>query len=80
MTRLFALLASVATYAATVSATALPVAGCDLSGLEIKGFPAALPPPTSPLSFVAIALGTQNYTCTDAGTYTYAKLCFFRMI
>ncbi|KAH6906835.1 hypothetical protein BKA70DRAFT_1287107 [Coprinopsis sp. MPI-PUGE-AT-0042] len=69
MARLFTIIASLAGIAAA-SATAIPLTGCDLSGVKIENFPSALPAPTSPLSFVAIALGTQNYTCTDAGTYT----------
>ncbi|KAJ3509704.1 hypothetical protein NLJ89_g5071 [Agrocybe chaxingu] len=32
--------------------------------------PSALAQPTTSLSFVAIAIGTQNYTCSSAGTYT----------
>ncbi|KAH6917751.1 hypothetical protein BKA70DRAFT_103 [Coprinopsis sp. MPI-PUGE-AT-0042] len=72
MARLFTIIASLAGYIAAASATAIPLTGCDLSGVKIENFPSALPAPTSPLSFVAIALGTQNYTCTDAGTYTAA--------
>ncbi|KAH6917750.1 hypothetical protein BKA70DRAFT_1455536 [Coprinopsis sp. MPI-PUGE-AT-0042] len=72
MARLFAFLSSLTAYLVAVTATAIPISGCDLTGVTIDDLPPSLPPPTSPLSFVTIALGTQNYTCTDAGTYTSA--------
>ncbi|KAF5379016.1 hypothetical protein D9615_006059 [Tricholomella constricta] len=45
---------------------------CDISKAKIaypKG-QAPLPAPTAKPSYVAVAIGTQNYTCSSAGTYT----------
>jgi hypothetical protein len=42
---------------------------------SLMKLPAAFPKPTSDLSYVAVALGTQNYTCSGAGTYTYVSPC-----
>ncbi|KAG5652367.1 hypothetical protein H0H81_005229 [Sphagnurus paluster] len=56
----------------TYAAPSVKVSGCDISKATIE-FPAgqtALAPPTSTPSFVAAAIGTQNYTCSAAGTYT----------
>ncbi|KAG6908054.1 hypothetical protein DXG01_006360 [Tephrocybe rancida] len=47
-------------------------ASCDISHATIK-YPAAqttLATPAAPLSYVAVAIGVQNYTCSAAGTYT----------
>ncbi|KAJ3492625.1 hypothetical protein NLJ89_g11191 [Agrocybe chaxingu] len=49
---------------------AVKPSGCDLSKAQIANLPSALTQPTTSLSFVAIAIGTQNYTCSSAGTYT----------
>ncbi|KAF8888601.1 hypothetical protein BD779DRAFT_1470221 [Infundibulicybe gibba] len=46
--------------------------GCDISAARMD-FPSeqtALAPPTTKPSFVAVAIGTQNYTCGTTGTYT----------
>ncbi|KAF9525590.1 hypothetical protein CPB83DRAFT_859261 [Crepidotus variabilis] len=46
---------------------------CDVSKATISGLPASLAQnSSSPLSpsFIAVALGTQNYTCSAAGNYT----------
>ncbi|GLB42193.1 putative protein of unknown function (DUF3455) [Lyophyllum shimeji] len=46
-------------------------ASCDISKATIA-YPQgqSLPAPTHTPSYIAIALGTQNYTCSSAGTYT----------
>ncbi|KAF9459662.1 hypothetical protein BDZ94DRAFT_997925 [Collybia nuda] len=44
---------------------------CDISNAQIN-LPTTSPtlaPPTSHPSFIALSIGTQNYTCTSAGTY-----------
>ncbi|KAF5330010.1 hypothetical protein D9611_010492 [Ephemerocybe angulata] len=43
---------------------------CKLDGLSIEGLPSTLPVPTLPLSYVAAAIGVQNYTCSAAGNYS----------
>ncbi|KAF8069078.1 putative malate dehydrogenase [Lyophyllum atratum] len=63
------------TLALASSALAVPSekrASCDISKATIA-FPAgqtALAAPTSKPSYVGVAIGTQNYTCSSAGTYT----------
>ncbi|KAG6902197.1 hypothetical protein C0995_003029, partial [Termitomyces sp. Mi166 len=50
----------------------LELTGCDISHATIA-FPtgqATLAIPTTTPSYVAVALGTQNYTCSSTGTYT----------
>lgn len=48
---------------------------CDVSAAVIDIPPGqtniSLPPNIKP-NFIAVGLGTQNYTCSDSGTYTYA--------
>lgn len=49
------------------------VAGCDISEAKLC-LPAnqtALAPPKEKASFIAVAIGTQNYTCGANGKYTY---------
>lgn len=48
----------------------LKLSGCDISNVEIPGFPAAFAPPPAKPAFVAVAIGVQNYTCNTSGTYT----------
>ncbi|KAF5368933.1 hypothetical protein D9758_002912 [Tetrapyrgos nigripes] len=54
-------------------ALAVPTRSCDVSSAMVD-VPAnsALPPPTHQVSFLALGVGTQNYTCTSAGNYTTA--------
>jgi len=54
----------------TVSGYALKRSGCSLNGLTIPNLPAPLVAPTDAPSWVGVAIGTQNYTCSSAGTYT----------
>jgi hypothetical protein len=55
-------------------ATAIPNerrASCDVSKAQID-LPTTQPtlvPPTGTPSFIVLSLGTENYTCTSAGTY-----------
>ncbi|RDB27842.1 hypothetical protein Hypma_002131 [Hypsizygus marmoreus] len=47
-------------------------AGCDISKAKIS-FPLGqtlLETPTAKPSYIAVAIGTQNYTCSASGTYT----------
>lgn len=53
-----------------VSGLALKREGCSLSNVKLTNLPSPLVAPTAPASFVGIAIGTQNYTCNSAGTYT----------
>ncbi|KAL0959920.1 hypothetical protein HGRIS_011585 [Hohenbuehelia grisea] len=50
------------------------LSGCDLSNapLDLPQGQTALPLPAAPLSFVGVAIGTQNYTCSAAGTFASA--------
>ncbi|KAL0959922.1 hypothetical protein HGRIS_011587 [Hohenbuehelia grisea] len=52
----------------------LKLSGCDVSKktLDLPASQTALPSPAAPLAFVAVAIGTQNYTCSAAGTYASA--------
>ncbi|KAK7462845.1 hypothetical protein VKT23_007421 [Stygiomarasmius scandens] len=44
---------------------------CDVSYAVVDAPPgSSLAPPTHPVSFIALGVGTQNYTCSDTGTYT----------
>lgn len=45
---------------------------CELKGIDITGLPESFPKPTLPLAFVSVAIGTQNYTCSEHGNYTAA--------
>lgn len=58
--------------AASVFGTPAIKTGCDISQAKIS-FPAnetAISAPTSAPSFIGLAIGTQNYSCSPAGTYT----------
>lgn len=52
--------------------TLVPKSGCDTSRatVDIPAGQSALLTPTLPVSFMAIGVGIQNYTCSSAGTYT----------
>ncbi|KAF8962604.1 putative malate dehydrogenase [Flammula alnicola] len=52
------------------SGLVLKRSGCNISNMQIPNLPQALTAPTAKGSFVGIAIGTQNYTCTSTGTYT----------
>ncbi|KAL0571272.1 hypothetical protein V5O48_010689 [Marasmius crinis-equi] len=43
---------------------------CDV--LDVNVEVCSLPPPEEPTSFIALGVGTQNYTCSSAGNYTSA--------
>ncbi|KAF4564706.1 hypothetical protein EYR40_010878 [Pleurotus pulmonarius] len=60
----FAITASV-----VFAAPSLKTSGCDISGAEIS-LPSGLAPPTSLPSYISVAIGVQNYSCADTGTYT----------
>lgn len=60
----FAITASV-----VLAAPSLTTSGCDISDAEIS-LPPGLAPPTSPPSYISVAIGVQNYSCADTGTYT----------
>jgi len=46
---------------------------CDISAAQtIPNLPAPLTQPTTRPSFIALGVGTQNYTCSDAGAYVAA--------
>ncbi|KAK7047324.1 hypothetical protein VNI00_006555 [Paramarasmius palmivorus] len=45
---------------------------CDVSGAIVDTAGGALTAPQKPVSFIALGVGTQNYTCSDAGTYASA--------
>ncbi|KAF9010092.1 hypothetical protein BDQ17DRAFT_1322785 [Cyathus striatus] len=53
-----------------VLGTSIPRAGCDISKAKIPGLPSTLPTPNATATFVAVAFGTQNYTCGSTGTYS----------
>ncbi|KAL0571271.1 hypothetical protein V5O48_010688 [Marasmius crinis-equi] len=55
-----------------LSAFASPAAKtlCDVSDVKVQA--GSLPPQTAPTSFIALGVGTQNYTCSSAGNYTSA--------
>ncbi|KAF8156007.1 hypothetical protein B0H34DRAFT_715793 [Crassisporium funariophilum] len=44
--------------------------GCAIPNNKIANLPPALSQPDAKLAFVAVAIGTQNYTCGSTGTYT----------
>ncbi|KAH9939559.1 hypothetical protein B0H21DRAFT_35619 [Amylocystis lapponica] len=50
-----------------------PLSGCDISTFVPtipSGQTLVLPPTNATPSFIGLAFGVQNYTCTSAGTYT----------
>lgn len=51
------------------------VPACSLSKVEMSGLPSnqtqlVVPAATTKLSFVAIGVGVQNYTCASTGTFS----------
>jgi len=57
--------------AAEVSVKAPAAVGPDARAVSIPGIPEAIKPPpgSKPIGAYLVASGTQNYTCTAAGTY-----------
>lgn len=54
-----------------VSSSPAKRSGCTVQDpASLMKLPAGFPAPSSSLSYVAVAIGTQNYTCSSAGTYT----------
>jgi len=65
------------TLAVAVTALAAPLSSAPLPSCNISDVQLSLPPnrtafstPTSPLSFLLLGVGVQNYTCSPSGTYT----------
>jgi hypothetical protein len=54
----------------SVSGSIIPHSGCDIGRAKISDLPTTLPVPDTTPSCVAVAFGTQNYTCGSTGTYT----------
>lgn len=67
-----AMLLSVAFFAPFMAASGniLKRCACDISQAALPNLPASLVAPNTTLSYVAVAVGTQNYTCGSTGTYT----------
>ncbi|KAJ8502611.1 hypothetical protein ONZ45_g11598 [Pleurotus djamor] len=66
----FVLLSAIAVFAIP----APKLSGCNISNakLPLPAGQTGLVPPTSAPSYISVAIGVQNYTCTDAGTFTSA--------
>ncbi|KAK0458708.1 uncharacterized protein EV420DRAFT_1479407 [Desarmillaria tabescens] len=48
-----------------------PGKSCDISNAKLILPPGVnLPPPTEPPTHITVGVGTQNYTCSEQGTYT----------
>ncbi|KAK0238005.1 hypothetical protein ARMGADRAFT_1021237 [Armillaria gallica] len=48
-----------------------PGNSCDVSQAKLVLPPGVnLPPPSEPPTYITVGVGTQNYTCSEAGTYT----------
>lgn len=79
---MLSLLASVALVSAASLPLALPLArdthaegfsldrGCDISSAVLE-VPEGITPPSGVAKYLTVGVGTQNYTCSDAGNYTY---------
>jgi hypothetical protein len=63
---MFAILPTLLLVASVVAAPA-KFSDCDLSKTTIPASPLAAP--TTPLKFIGLGVGVQNYTCGPAGTY-----------
>lgn len=52
------------------------VTGCDPSGakMTLPEDQIALVQPEASPTYLLLGVGTQNYTCSAAGTYTYVKI------
>lgn len=57
--------------AAVVKVCPVKPNGCSLGDLKMPELPATLAAPTQPLAYVSVAIGTQNYTCSEEGKYAY---------
>ncbi|KAL4260168.1 Protein of unknown function DUF3455 [Pleurotus pulmonarius] len=70
----FSLVSAVVAASVVLAAPSIKTSGCDLSKakISIPSGQTALAQPTLAPSYVSVAIGVQNYTCTDAGTYTSA--------
>jgi hypothetical protein len=70
------------TAASTLAAPTVLSIGCDLFGVNVD-IPAGQSVLTTnfgfPVSFLGLAVGTQNYTCSNSGTFTYVEPMFFLM-
>jgi hypothetical protein len=69
----FTTLFSLASLLPILLASGSPVkrsSSCSLNGVTIPNLPPPLVEPTLPISWVGVAIGTQNYTCGSTGTYT----------
>ncbi|KAL0061862.1 hypothetical protein AAF712_011304 [Marasmius tenuissimus] len=64
------LLLSLAVFALGSPATGLVGRACDVSNVKIPA--GSLPAQTAPTTHIAFGRGTQNYTCSSAGTYATA--------
>jgi hypothetical protein len=65
---------TVAAATGSLSASTMRLHGCPIEkNYSIASLPTALPAPTAPLCYVTAAVGTQNYTCSAAGNYTYVS-------
>ncbi|KAK1225691.1 hypothetical protein PQX77_011357 [Marasmius sp. AFHP31] len=51
-------------------AVGLAARGCDVSKVKVPA--GSLPAQTAPTTHIAFGIGTQNYTCSSAGTYASA--------
>jgi len=67
----FLLLISLAFVASTLAAPSKH-SGCDISGakLDLPPGQTALVQPTTPLTYVVLGVGYQNYTCSSSSNYT----------
>jgi hypothetical protein len=55
-----------------VSSSPTKFSGCPVPDpTSLMNLPSGFPTPTGPLSYVSVAIGTQNYTCSSAGNYTF---------
>lgn len=55
-----------------VSSSPIQVSGCEVPNFEsLMHLPEGFPVPYGELSYVTVGLGTQNYTCSDDGTYKW---------
>ncbi|XP_006463452.1 hypothetical protein AGABI2DRAFT_144757 [Agaricus bisporus var. bisporus H97] len=53
-----------------VSSSPIQVSGCEVPNFQsLMHLPEGFPAPYGELSYVTVGLGTQNYTCSDDGTY-----------
>ncbi|KAJ8515026.1 hypothetical protein ONZ45_g7492 [Pleurotus djamor] len=63
---------ALASVSVVYAAPSLKISGCDISNARIN-FPegqTGLAAPAASPSFIGVAIGVQNYTCSDSGTFT----------